>query len=245
MVEVKKYFLVVVEGPTDRTSFENVLRKIFERINPDKGLEIDVVHGDLLTVDKNKKLIPYNQEEENVSIQIQKKIKSLHLKPSDVIAIAMITDLDACFAPESFFVENQSIEKALYNVENNNCERKNISDLIKVRRKKLSVIRRMHNKTHINIGGTMIKYRLFYVNVDLEWVFHSQINQTKLQKTTLSEAFDEQYGDDPDSFISFIDSLPRNSNDYYESWRVVFDGEIEPLQKLTNLKLLLEWMKNI
>ena len=180
MLYVKKYLLVVVEGPSERTSFENALRKMLEDIGSSRNLEIDVVHGDLLIMDNNKKPIPYNKEEENVAKQIENKISSLHLKPSDVVAVSMITDLDACFAPESFFFNNPSIEKAFYNLEKNICERKDIDNLISMRRKKLSVIRRMYNKTHINVGGTIIKYHLFYLNVDLEWVFHSKINQTKL-----------------------------------------------------------------
>ena len=190
MPEKKKYILIVVEGPSDRTSLENALRKLLNDIGSKRNLEIDVVHGDLFTVDKQKKLIPYNKEEENVSEQIQKKIKELHLKPEDIIAISMITDLDACFAPVDFFKENPDFEKAHYDIDLNICEKKDIENLLLMRRKKLSVLKRMHNKSHINVGGRLIKYHLFYLNVDLEWVFHSKINQSKLEKMNLSEEFD-------------------------------------------------------
>lgn len=242
MVESKKYLLIVVEGPSDRTSLENALRKMLTDIGSTRNLEIDVVHGDLLVVDKNKKLITYNKEEENVTSQIEAKIKKLHLKPSDIIAISMITDLDACFAPNSFFSENPSYEKVFYNLEKNICERKDINNLIDMRKKKLSVIRRMHNKSHINIGGHLIKYRLFYLNVDLEWVFHSKLNQTNLEKTTLSEKFDDKYGNNTDEFLSFINSLPKKSDSFLESWNAVFNGEIEPLEKATNINQLIEWI---
>ena len=245
MAESKKYLLIVVEGPSDRTSFENALRKMLADIGSTRNLEIDVVHGDLLTMDKNKRLIPYNKEEENVATQIERKIKNLHLKPSDVIAVSMITDLDACFAPDSFFSDNPSIKKAFYNLERNICERKDIDSLIAIRRKKLSVIRRMHNKTHVNIGGVLIKYRLFYLNVDLEWVFHSRLNQTKLEKTTLSEQFDDEYGNDTDGFIAFVNSLPKKSDDFIESWNAVFNGEIEPLEKATNINQLIKWISEL
>lgn len=242
MTESKKYLLIVVEGPSERTSFENVLRKMLIDVGSTRNLEIDVVHGDLLTMDKNKKLIPYNKEEENVAAQIERKIKDLHLKPSDVVAVAMVTDLDACFAPDSFFSDNPTIKKAFYNLEKNICERKDINDLISIRRKKLSVIRRMHNKTHICIGGALIKYRLFYLNVDLEWVFYSRINQTKLEKTTLSEQFDDRYGNDVEGFVSFADSLPKKSDCFLESWNAVFNGGIEPLEKATNISQLIKWI---
>ena len=245
MTEVRKYLLIVVEGPSDRISFENALRKMLNDIGSTRNLEIDVVHGDLLTMDKNKKLIPYNKEEENVARQIERKIKSLHLKPSDVIAVSMITDLDACFAPDSFFTNNQSISKVFYNLEKNICERKDIDELIAIRRKKLSVIQRMHNKTHINIGGTIIKYRLFYLNVDLEWVFHSRLNQTRLEKMTLSEQFDDEYGNNTEKFVSFINSLPKKSDDFIESWNAVFSGGIEPLEKATNISQLIQWISEL
>ena len=245
MADSKKYLLIVVEGPSERTSFENAIRKMLSDVGSTRNLEIDVVHGDLLTMDKSKKLIPFNKEEENVAKQIKRKITHLHLKPKDVIAISMITDLDACFAPNSFFVNNPLIEKATYNLENNVCERKDINNLISIRRKKLSVIRRMYNKSHINIEGTIIKYRLFYLNVDLEWVFYSRLNQTNLEKTTLSESFDDEYGNDTEKFTSFIDSLPSKSDDFIQSWEAVFNGDIEPLEKATNIKQLLDWIKNI
>lgn len=245
MAESKKYLLIVVEGRSDRTCFENALRKMLDDVGSTRNLEIDVVHGDLLTMDRNKKLIPYNKEEENVAAQIERKIKKLHLKPSDIIAVSMITDLDACFAPDSFFFNNPSIEDPFYNLERNVCERKDIKNLIAIRRKKLSVIRRMHNKTHINIGGRIVKYRLFYLNVDLEWVFHSRLNQTNLEKTTLSEQFDDAYGNNTEKFVSFVESLPKKSDDFIESWNAVFNGGIEPLEKATNINQLIKWISNL
>lgn len=241
----KKYILVIVEGTSDRTTFENALRKLLQDFESNRSLEIDVVHGDLLTLDNNNKLIDNSQEENNVSKQVKKKINQLHLNAKDIVAIAMITDLDACFAPDSFFKDNPSINKAYYNLEENICERKNIDNLIAIRRKKLDVISHLYKKTHINIAGRMIKYRLFYLNVDLEWVFHSKLNQNMFEKTILSENFDDTYGNCTAKFLSFLNSLPMKGDNFLDSWNAVFNGELKPLERSTNIILLPKWIIGI
>ena len=76
--DTTKYFLVVVEGPTDRTTFENALRLLIANRFSNKDLEIDVVRGDTLTMDEKGKIIQYNKEEETVSYQTQDQAQHRH-----------------------------------------------------------------------------------------------------------------------------------------------------------------------
>ena len=245
VIETIKYLLVVVEGKTDRTTFENALRALVKKYCSNKDLEIDVVNGDTLVMDENGNIIPYNQEEETVSKQIGKTIKKLHLKASDIVAVAMLTDLDACFASEEFFVEDASRNKAFYDQETNKCLRKNIAELKTIRQSKYKVVRKMHNKSHISIDGNQIKYRLFYLNVDLEWVFYQLLNCTKLEKIQLSDDFDSMYGGDLDKFEAFICALPSVGSDFTSSWEPIINRTIAPMDILTNIKYLLDWIKNL
>lgn len=245
LIQTIKYLLVVVEGKTDRTTFENALRLLVKKYCQNKDLEIDVVNGDTLVMDKDGNIISYNQEEETVSKQIERKIKDLHLKTTDIVGVAMITDLDACFAPEDFFVEDINYEKAFYDQDANKCLRKDIARLKTIRLSKFNVVRKMHNKSHISIDGNQIKYKLFYLNVDLEWVFYQLLNCTKLEKIQLSDDFDTNYGDDLDKFEAFICALPTVGDDFESSWEPVVNRTMEPMSVATNIKYLIDWIKSI
>lgn len=242
--DTTKYFLVVVEGPTDRTTFENALRLLIANRFSNKDLEIDVVRGDTLTMDEKGKIIQYNKEEETVSKQIGKAIKKLHLKESDIVAIAMVTDLDACFAEDSFYEEDENHKKAFYDEESNKCLRINISELKTIRQSKFNVVRAMHNKNYISINGKQIKYRLFYLNVDLEWAFYRLLNCIKIQKIDLSNDFDTRYGDNIEEFERFIESLPSIGGNYEESWEPIVKRTLAPLERITNIRYLIEWIKS-
>lgn len=240
-----KYLLVVVEGKSDRTTFENALRKLLKEYTTNKDLEIDVVKGDSLVFDKDKHIIAFNKEEETIGKQISNKLTELNLKASDIVGIAMITDLDACFAPDEFFVEDDSHIKTFYDFNERTCKRRDIEDLKEKRRAKFRVINRLHSRPFIGVDGRQIKYRLFYLNIDLEWTFYQRLNCTKLEKTTLSENFDTTYGDNLKAFEDFINALPTSGTDFLSSWKTVIDKTIQPFDVCSNIRYLLDWIKTL
>ena len=89
------------------------------------------------------------------------------------------------------------------------------------------------------------EYKLFYLNIDLEWVFYQLLNCTKLEKIQLSDDFDTNYGDDLDRFEAFICALPSVGDDFESSWEPVINRTMEPMDAATNIKYLIDWIKSI
>ncbi len=243
LTKTKKVFLLIVEGPSDKTTFENAILQFFQVNNKNSSVKCDIIHGDIACEDKNKKPITETIALKTVGNEIKGFLQTNHLQPKDLIAVAQICDLDACFADEKSYKESQDI-KTRYDPSTQTINRKNITALFTIRDQKRRNLLRLSSKGCFNISKSSIPYRLFYLGIDLEYAFYKKLSCTDEEKRSLSSDFDSKVYKNKNFFIDTIKNINSIGNDYFSSWNPILLGQ-NSFNQITNLQYLLDWIKSI
>lgn len=128
----KKIVLVIVEGPSDETALGVALSQVYDK----DAVYIHIMHGDITT---RKGSNPQNIVAK-IGNEVRKYAKSQHYNAKDFKRIIHIVDMDAAYIPDHNIIEDQNVEKPLYetdgihtahandikirnNVKRNNCKR--------------------------------------------------------------------------------------------------------------------------
>lgn len=228
----KQIILFIVEGESDKHSFENILNKIISN----DVVKFKVVKGDI-TVKSNKY---------TVCRQINKKVdeflnepKNKVLKVSDICKVVHLVDLDAVFINDDKIIKNDKDSKEYkddcYLVPNRN-------NIIERNRNKKEVILKLKDLSFIKYKQgddiNIIPYEIYYFSCNLEHVLHDNPNvETKEQKKELSELFAEEYLGKEKNFIKFIKSEKYATTlEYQQSWNECIK-EQNALKRATNFNL--------
>jgi len=98
-------------------------------------------------------------------------------------------------------------------------ESKNVN-AIKIRNHiKVSALNKLSSKSKI----ASMNYSVYYFSSNLEHVFHNiQKDLSKEEKMVLAEKFSDQYADNSDGFLMFMNSIDfAVAGDYRESWSFI------------------------
>ena len=230
----KQIVLFIVEGESDKHSFENILNHL---VSSDV-VKFKVIKGDI-TVKSNKY---------TVTKKIKKKIeeflnepKNKYLTVKDICKIVHLVDLDGAFIDNSKIVkhekENKCYKDGQYFVPN-------IENIIQRNKNKKEVIIKLKDTSFIpyqsscNANTSIVPYEIYYFSCNLEHVLHNDPNvESFKRKKELSESFAEDYLGQEREFLKFIKNpLFATQVNYQESWEDAIKQE-NALVRSTNFNL--------
>lgn len=221
----KKVIYVIVEGGTDETSLNRILKKI----NNEKVIRFIVIRGDITSQN--------GTEPSNVIIKLNSFVKrdmSIYsLKKSDILQIIHVIDTDGVF------VDNNRIQyKDTDNIEytTENIYTKNVDDTIKRNEMKAAVLNKLISTE--NISG--IPYSVYYFSSNLDHVLHNVQNATRDEKEKLAIRFDKKYENNQEELMNFICKSDFSvCDEYKKSWDFIKSNN-NSLKRYSNIALLLK-----
>jgi hypothetical protein len=241
--KITKIVLLLVEGPSDQTAFENSLRS-FLRSFSDDNARFDVLHGDKTVIDDCKRIIPPSKIRATIGNEISAFLHDKKLLPRDLLAVAQLCDLDACFAQESSYRKNLSSHDVVYDPPAQIIHKDDPKRLFRVRLAKKMNINVLFSRNEFVLKKVKIPYRLFYFGINLEHCLYRLPNCTDEEKEAQADSFDERYANKPADFEEFIKGLPCLSNDYVKSWKEK-DLSKNAFAQITNISIFLDWMREM
>lgn len=221
----KKIILFLVEGITDQTSLGLVLSRL---INDDK-VEFQITSGDVCYKDG----INFSNVINTINNQVADFLKMKKFNKKDIFKIIHLLDTDGAFVSDSILHENSEIPKTCYHEE---CiETPNLSKLQSRNSNKKSIIQKLIKTSDIN----KVPYSIFYFSRNLEHVLHNITEEICCEdKMNLAIKFEDQYAQNPQSFVEFIKDIEIAApGNYCETWEYIKFGN-NSLQRKSNFHLL-------
>src|SRR5574344_461227 len=206
--ETKKVIVVIVEGPSDRMTFENSLRNYWND-EFENQLKFIVFHGDCILKKNQQDAVFIEQAEvkKNVNRVVRKGLKDNKLKASDLLCIVHLCDLDYCFSnKESALIPDS--ENVFYDINKMEIHVKDSEDFQKSRESKRKNINILKFAGFSKIESKDIPYNLYYFNLNLEHSFYDEPNSSDKEKENNSFEFDEKFTKKKKGFIDFLEKLP-------------------------------------
>lgn len=204
----KKIVLFIVEGINDKTCLEGVLENVVET----EEVRFQMTDGDITTrtgIDEHK-----------IRNEIGKIVKAFkdkyHLKPDHFMEVIHIIDTDGLYLKEDC-IHQADVEKPLYM--DDGIYTKNVEGIIQRNKKKSAVVERM-----LEIGNVLksIPYSVYYFSSNMDHVLHNNANLSNQEKDDLADAFDEEYADKPEEFVSLMRSSSfAVKGTYEETWNFI------------------------
>ena len=222
MAKGKKVILFIVEGPSDKVSFENIFEQYFE----DSKTKIAVLHGDI-TAKSSTSDIKANLSDKITDFCSIEKIRF----PEDIKRIVHLVDTDGAFiSSDSVVSGEENIKYTKTQIITNNVE--GIKERNASKATVLKVLAKTQQLNHV-------EYSIYYFSRNLEHVLHNISEDLENeQKKDLSESFDLKYEDKLEEFISFItDSEFAVEGDYKKTWQFIMQGT-NSLNRYSNIHLL-------
>lgn len=214
--DTKKVIVVIVEGVSDKVSFEGYLNTL----SKDKNVFFSVYKGDLMT--------DYTQDEKTVNEIIKELIEESAIVSNfnieDVAMVIQLTDTDGVFAKNviqhdaSLTVENSTMyfeDKILT---------RDVLNFEKTQKYKKERLIDCLQLSEIEITFKhKIPYEIYYMSCNLECALYNIYNASEEEKADLSEDFANKYAPDQmDDFIDFMGSINASRTLVFEeSWNYI------------------------
>ena len=227
MSKMKKVVLFVVEGSTDETALQPVLKKLLQN---DK-VKFDVLHRDITSDIKcNTKNI-----KEKIGREINEYLDVSKLKKKDIKEIVHLIDTDGSFVTadaieekeqgEIEYTEEKIIVKHKVSIEQRN-------------QRKTEVVKLLFSTKKI-LGN--IPYTIYYFSRNREHVLNNVTeNLSSDEKWELAEEFSDKYENDIEGFCELMcNSSFAKGNKYKESWEFILDGT-NSLKRYCNFHIFLK-----
>lgn len=228
----KQIILFIVEGESDKRSFENILNHLVSN----DVVRFKVVNGDI-TIKSNKYTV---RKRINDKIkEFLKEPKNKFLTPKDISKVVHLVDLDATFIDSSKIIKHDKDEKIYLN---DQYFVPNVNNIIRRNKEKKEVLLKLKDLTYIEYKdekvARILPYVVYYFSCNLEHVLHNNPNvSTVKQKIELSENFAEEYLNKEKDFLPFIRQPDFASPfSYDKSWEEAIKPE-NALKRMTNFNL--------
>lgn len=223
----KKIILFIVDGTTDKTSFDNILNRLVSN----EKVKYVVYKGDITQKAKPKNV---KSKIRQAVLDFLKEPKNKHYNIDDISKIVHLVDIDAVFIDTARILPtNKNIS---YYTEKNHFAI-NVEQIRKRNDNKRQVIKKIARINNISFNETCILYESYYFSCNLEHVLHNKPNCTQKEKEDLSYEFAKRFCGYEDKFIEFIndDSISVDLP-YIESWQLIMKPE-NALKRKTNFNL--------
>lgn len=253
MASEGKIALIIVEGSSDQHAFKKCLDAYFKNVKNDLNIDCEVYKTDIRLHEFQKEdIVPVD----NIYIDdLKKRIsdsvkgffndhKSYSLTEKDLIAIAVLTDLDACYCKPSDVVSIPS-ENRKYLLDTRQINAKNVPHMLEVNRWKKEANEMLNSIENIDIDGTLLPFRCFYQSINLEHITSNNPNiDDEDIKDDNARDFRKEYKNNLDGFKALLDSLSVIGDDYASSWNSNSLQE-KSFEKMTNIKYFIDWILEI
>lgn len=246
----KKALVVLLEGDSDRLTFERGFSLLLEEKGQGTYLQVFVFRGDITINDFDGMPIESDEVIDNIKAFICKELRANRLIPSDLIGIVHLGDLDAAYCDDACVVYSSNSRRPFYDADKGLVFTKNVAATIeknKRKREALNTLMKMGNlgfENHLSAGLILIPYRYFFFGLNLEHAFYRQTNCSLNEKERLSLAFDDEYGESLETWVGFIKSLPYKGDTYEDSCREARQKE-NAFIPMTNLRFVLDFIDEL
>lgn len=248
---LKKVLLLVVEGPTDKTTFEAPLNDLLISKGLDEKFFCAVYHTDFTTHkfgNPEEFMTDDDDVIENVKECVTNFLKSREntnkFGLKDIVFVATLSDLDCCYC------KADDVEVVPFNPTD---EKKTRVDFVNKKflcNDKPFILRRniikqnslgiLSSEGNIVIKKHKMKFRAYYCSINLEHALYGNTNQlSEQEKEDMASEFRQNVREDLSLFEKQIDSIPIISNDYKESWNEI-QLMAKPFERMSNIKLLID-----
>lgn len=222
----KKIIVVIVEGPTDQTSLQYMLSKLYDG----RRFHFAVVHGDI-TSDRGTNL-------GNVLVRIGNIVEKARLegnfKKGDIHEVVHIVDMDGAYVPDSAVIEDPEHIRPFYT--ESEIRTANRYGILQ-RNSRKSLILDKISSIH-TLRGYM--YNVYFMSADLDHVLHGKRNCTDREKEENSLAFYRRCRRDIDEVTAFFRSEGISvGEDYPRSWKFIAE-DLNSLRRHSNFNILLD-----
>ena len=179
---IKKVIVVIVEGVSDKVSFEGYLNALCS----DKTVFFSVYKGDLMT--------DYEQDEETTNDilkqLVQESCESSNFRIEDISMVIQIADTDGCFAKDVIQQNTDSSNNDSVRYFEDKILAKNVLSFSKTQEYKKERLLDCLKMSEIEITlNIKIPYEIYYMSCNLECALHNVYNATDEEKADLSEEF--------------------------------------------------------
>jgi|GEM_PF-2325518 len=248
----KQVILFIVEGASDLIALKLPIKKLFSNQNLLSNIQIEIYGTDPLIhwpKQTDRKLWEADSLCDRIGASVKNFIKSPKCKisPSDIAAVAVIGDLDACFCPAESVFKNTDGDFIVYDADGQRIFCENVPFLIKRNEiKKDSVdMFRCYKDIRPYLCKKTVPLAFFYNNMNLEHAISGVYGPlTEEEKIRNAKAFRQKYSDDPVGFLALLNELRAGADNYDESLRKAYLAK-EPFCRRSNLYFVIEWAKSI
>lgn len=236
----RKVILVLVEGKTDRNTFETAITDLFE--SRDNSLEVffpmirdeDVDRGGDITT--TYKVWPRNIEKEIYNRFLANFFDEVKLFPKDISEIIHLVDMDGAYISDDAIIYGE--ERIKYD---NGCIITNQRNrIIKRNIQKRENLDYLSSVDAISVRQKKVKYSIYYFSSNIDHYLHNSANLDCKTKVELSESISAVYDRNPDAFLRlFLEDLDATGKmGYEESWNYIKQGA-NSIDRHTNIDILL------
>lgn len=228
---MNKLLLIICEGTSDKVTLYSSTKNYIKKKNI--TIQPIVTHGDI-ALKENATTDSCRKEIEKI---IKDYKKQYSLFPTDFFGVYHIIDTDGAFVENDVYV---SVEKGHYynetegviyanDVENRKAVNKNKREIYEY----LLSLKKVQN----------VDYKVLFFSRNLEHALYNKPNCTEEEKKSLSNEFEEIYGNNEDAFYKVIDDcsfgVPHN---YEESWNYIMSNS-NSIRRGNNYIALLDMIK--
>lgn len=231
----KKVLLFLVEGITDRITFELALTKLLQN----ERVEFLIMDGDI-TYDP---LISADTIVRHVGDTVRRVEDRYKFRPGDFFKVVHIIDTDAAFIPDAKVLDGSMNPEAatggkatLYDPQRG-IWTQHVKAVRERNHQKKQKVQRLCAQKQI---CRYIPYGLYYLSMNLEHVLYNRPNVSTSEKLMLAKQKEKEYIRAPQTLLSFFlqPAIAKGGGEYRGSWQYIFEGN-HSLGRCSNLNILL------
>lgn len=230
MTKHKKVILFLVEGFSDKTALENIIRSLVA----EEKVIFAVMNGDI-TSNRTTKT---DNVLKRVAEQAKECLAKYKILKTDVVQIIHLVDADGVFIPDSH-IKNGDTEHFRYTQDEiiaGNCA------VVKERNERKATMLQKLEKTGKLFG---IPYRVYFMSCNLDHVLYNIQNLDDEEKVEYADVFYERYAGKEQKFLEFINDFSIAAKGMYQDTWDFIAQDLNSLKRCSNLHLFFEGVSEI
>lgn len=236
MAKRRQVLLFLVEGITDRTTFELAMSKLINQ----EEVQFVLTNGDITSDYK----VATNNVVAHVGNIIKKTAERYKFVRRNFYKVVHIIDTDAAFISEKNILDIHNNEKFCLD---NKMICYDPDNGIWTQNRQSIIARNVHKRAKVKLlqrtksiwGG--IPYEMYYMSMNLEHVLYNLPNATNEQKNRLANQTETEWFEHPQKLIETFTSerIAVKQTDYLTSWNYI-EGPEHALERCSNFNLFLD-----